>query len=86
MRTTLTLDPDVDAKLRALARDRRISFKAAVNAALRRGLADDRETARTFNVDASPLGLRPGIDLDRALALAGQLEDEETIRKLDVRK
>ncbi len=86
MRTTLTLDPDVDAKLRALARARRISFKAAVNAVLRRGLAEESDPSRTFHVDAAPLGLRPGINLDRALTLAGEMEDEETVRKLEMRK
>jgi len=30
--------------------------------------------------------LRPGIDLDKALALASHLEDQETIRKLELRK
>ncbi len=29
------------------------------------------------------LGVRPGIDLDKALRLAGQLEDDETVRKLE---
>ncbi len=86
MRTTLTLDPDLAAKLRALARERQISFKAAVNATLRRGLADEGDRHRAFRVDASSLGLRPGIDLDQALALAGQLEDEETVRRLELRK
>jgi predicted transcriptional regulator len=39
MRTTLTLDDDIERKLRQLAHRRRMSFKEAVNAALRRGLA-----------------------------------------------
>ena len=86
MRTTLTLDADVEAKVRALARERGISFKAAVNAVLRRGLAGAAGDARAFRVDARPLGLRPGVDLDRALTLAGELEDDETIRKLELRK
>lgn len=82
----MTLDADVAAKLRAVARERQISFKAAVNAALRRGLADEGDEHRDFRVDARPLGLRPGIDLDRALVLAGELEDEETVRRLELRK
>lgn len=87
MRTTLTLDPDVESKVRTLARERGISFKAAVNAILRRGLAAETNAdRRTFSVEARPLGLRPGIDLDRALTLAGDLEDGETIRKLELRK
>jgi plasmid stability protein len=86
MRTTLTLDPDVEAKLRALARERRMSFKAAVNSVLRRGLAEERPAARPFAVAARSMGLKPGIDLDRALTLAAELEDDETVRKLELRK
>lgn len=39
MRTTLTLDPDVAAHLQKLVADGAVSFKEAVNDALRRGLA-----------------------------------------------
>jgi hypothetical protein len=86
MRTTITLDPDVAARLRALARERGISFKEAVNSALRRGLSDGERTPRAFRVEARPLGLRAGIDLTKALTLAAELENEETIRKLELRK
>ena len=86
MRTTLTIDPDLEVKLRALARERGLSFKVAVNDVLRRGLAESSGARRAFRVDARPLGLRPGVDIDRALTLAGELEDDETIRKLELRK
>jgi len=86
VRTTITLDPDVAARLRSLARERGISFKAAVNSVLRRGLSEGEETSRPFRVKSRPLDLRPGLDLDKALTLAAQLEDEETIRKLELRK
>ena len=86
MRTTLTLDPDVADRLRALARERGLPFKQVVNAVLRRGLRDDRGSEQVFRVEARPLGLRPGIDVDRALGLAAALEDEETLRKLELRK
>jgi len=86
VRTTLTLDADVEAKLRTLARERGLSFKTVVNAVLRRGLAGETGRTRPFRVDARALGLLPGIDLDRALTLAGELEDDETIRKLELRK
>jgi hypothetical protein len=33
-----------------------------------------------------PLGLRPGVDLEHALRVAADLEDEETVRKLELRK
>jgi hypothetical protein len=32
------------------------------------------------------MGARPEVDLDKALALAGRLEDTETLRKLDIGK
>jgi hypothetical protein len=87
MRTTLTLDPDLDARLRALARERGISFKEALNTALRRGLSSEAAgSRRPYRLASRPLGLRPGIDLEHALRLAGELEDAETIRKLELRK
>lgn len=87
MRTTITLDPDVAAKLRSLAAERDISFKEAVNAVLRRGLASGASGAkRPYRLASRRLGLRPGIDLEHALRLAGELEDAETIRKLELRK
>jgi len=32
------------------------------------------------------MGLRSGLDLDKALHLAAELEDAETVRKLELRK
>lgn len=32
------------------------------------------------------MGLRPGVDLTHALQMAADLEDEEIIRKLELRK
>lgn len=86
MRTTVTLDPDVAARLQLLARERGLSFKEALNRTLRAGLAPDREDARPYELTTYSMGLRPGIDLDRALDLAAQLEDDETVRKLELRK
>ncbi|MDQ3874868.1 MAG: ribbon-helix-helix domain-containing protein [Actinomycetota bacterium] len=87
MRTTITLDPDLAAKLRSLARERGVSFKEALNSALRRGLEPDPAgSKRAYRLAARPLGLRPGVDLEHALRLAGDLEDAETIRKLELRK
>ena len=85
MRTTLTIDDDVAAKLRQVARERDISFKQALNDALRQGL-EPRTATRRFRVKPRQLGLRRGIDLDKALRLDAELEDAETIRKLELRK
>jgi hypothetical protein len=86
MRTTVTLDPDVAAKLRELARERGISFKEALNSNVRRGLEGAGAQPRPYEMRPKRLGAKPGIDLDKALALAGELEDAEIVRKLSVRK
>lgn len=86
MRTTVTIDPDLAAKLQRVARERGISFKEALNTMLRAGMAEQAGTARPYRLPARRLGLRPGIDLDKALHLAAGLEDDETIRTLELRK
>jgi hypothetical protein len=86
MRTTVTLDPDVAAKLRAVSRERGVSFKAALNEAVRAGLDGGRPSARPYQVRSRPLGVRQGVDLDKALSLAGEMEDAEILRKLELRK
>ena len=86
IRTTVTLDPDVAEQLKALARRRNLSFKAALNSTVRAGLAAERGGGRPFRVEARPMGLRPGVDLTHALRMAADLEDNEIIRKLELRK
>ncbi len=86
MRTTVTLDPDVAAKLKQTARERGVSFKEALNESVRLGLGNGGAGARPYRVPTRRLGVRPGIDLDKALALAGELEDAEVVRKLSLRK
>ena len=86
MRTTVTLDADVAAKLKAAARQQGISFKQALNQAVRAGLGPVRRSSRRFTQLTQPMSLRPGVDLDKALRLASALEDEEVVRKLELRK
>ncbi len=87
MRTTIDLDPDVDARLRVLARERGVPLRVVINDALRAGLHPVASgEARAYVLPSRRLGLRPGINVDKALALAGELEDEEILRKLDLRK
>lgn len=69
-----------------MARERGLPFKQVVNAVLRRGLDEDSGARKVFTVEARALKLRPGVDLDQALELAARLEDEETLRKLELRK
>jgi hypothetical protein len=86
MRTTVTLDPDVAEQLKALVRRRNVSFRAALNSTVRAGLAVEPGGSRPYRVPARPMGLRPGVDLTHALRLAASLEDEEIVRKLELRK
>lgn len=77
MRTTLTLDEDVTAKLEAEARRSGRSFKETANDILRRGLARRRATAPSapFRVRARDLGdRRPGLSLDCIADLIEQVE------------
>ena len=82
MRTTITLDPDTDAAVRRLMRERGLTFKAAVNAAIRAGTGARRRNFRTPTANLGP----PRIPLDHAFRLAAELDDEEIIRKLAARK
>jgi ribbon-helix-helix CopG family protein len=87
MRTTVTLDDDVAAKLKEEARRQKRSFKEILNTSVRRGLrAGTPDAPDSYQVRPRPMGARPGVDLDRALRLAGELEDAETLRRLSLRK
>jgi len=86
MRTTVTLDPDVAAKLKETARERGISFKEALNTSVRQGLQNPGPATRRYRLRTRRLQAKPGVNLDKALALAGELEDAEIVRKLSLRK
>jgi hypothetical protein len=77
MRTTLTLDEDLAAKLQSLARRTGRTFRDLVNDTLRRGLARPSALPARgpFRVQARDLGsLRPGLSLDSVANLLEQVE------------
>jgi plasmid stability protein len=77
MRTTLTLDEDVAAKLKAETRRSGRSFRDTVNDVLRHGLESRRITPprKPFKVEARDLGqLRPSLSLDSVAELLEQAE------------
>lgn len=87
MRTTVTLDPDVEALLRKVMRARGLSFKAALNHAVREGLVKAPSPGRRpYRLKTFRMGYQPELRLDQALSLAASLEDEEIARKLSLRK
>ena len=88
MRTTVTLEPDVERLLRRAVRERGDSFKRVLNTAVREGLSRARRGGskpfrqKTFSMGA-PIA---GVNLVKALSLAAKLEDEEAVRKLELGK
>jgi len=81
----VTLDPDVERMLRAAIRQRGISFKDALNEAIRTGLSRPKSAAR-FQQKTFSMGGEQYFRWDKALATADAIEDEELVRKLSLRK
>lgn len=84
MRTTITLEPDVAAKLKEFAHRQRLSFKAAVDAVLRRGLAAQATAfgdADPFVVRPHAGGFRAGVDVARLNQVVDQLELQDFARE-----
>lgn len=76
-RTTVTLTDESEAIVRALMRDRGLSFKAALNLAI--VAPDVRVPAERFETPTREIGFR--VPLDHATTLVGELEDMELLRK-----
>lgn len=79
MRTTVTLDDDVVQLLKWRMKEQRVSFKKALNDAIREAAAQ-RPRDSEFSTRTADLGA-PTINLDRALQAAADVEDEELIRR-----
>jgi hypothetical protein len=87
MRTTVTLDADVQALLKRAMREQDRSFKETLNDAVRAGLrrpAGAPKAAR-FVQRCFKMG-RPLVDLTKANALAGELEDAELVERMQRRR
>jgi hypothetical protein len=76
MRTTLTLDDDVAARLKSLADKSKKSFKVTVNEVLRRGLSAQelRTPVRRFKVKTFSSAFCAGVDPLRLNQLSDELE------------
>ena len=65
-------------------RERALSFKDAVNEAIRAGLASPSSTERSFT---TPRRLGPArVDLSKAMRIAAELEDDAVARRLAERR
>ncbi len=79
MRTTVTLDPDVEHLVRQRMQRKGVSFKRALNDAIREGASGRADTA--YVTPVFDLGV-PAVDLTKALQIAGELGDEHLVRGL----
>ena len=88
MRSTVRIDDDLMVELKRRAHDAGVSLTRMLNRTLRVGLTSPERRgrrARPYRQRTVAMG-RPLADLDKALALAADLEDEEVARKLALRK
>ena len=75
MRTTLTLDDDIAARLQLAARRSGRSFRDVVNETLRNGLQQTSPPRATFRVNSRDMGAtRPGMSLDNVAEMIESLE------------
>lgn len=79
MRSTLTIDADVEQLLQREMRRTNSSMKAVVNDALRIGLGMRGKPPRPsrFKVEPHAFAFKPGIDTDRLNQLVDEVEADE---------
>jgi hypothetical protein len=81
MRTTVTLDPDVEQLIREAMQSEQQSFKEVLNEAVRRGFRGSESADREpFSVAARPMRMRAGLDPARLHEIDGDLEVEAFLR------
>jgi len=89
MRSTLTIDDNIAKALKDTAHRTGKSYKEVVNETLRAGLTAKRiiSQAKPYKVKPVSLGKVPArYNLTKSLHLSDQLENEEIIRELDMKK
>ncbi len=86
MRTTVTLDPDVQALIRTVMKEHGVSFKEAINSAVRAGLTQPKQKKRRFVQKSFSMGAEQHFRWDKVMEAAAAMEDEEVVRKLSLRK
>ena len=87
MRTTVTLDPDVERLLRVAMKERGVSFNEALNDAARAGLnGPTRKRVAKLVQKTFRMGAAREFRQDKALAVSDAIEDEELTRRLILRK
>ena len=87
MRTTVDIDSHLLRRLRAEAHRRGVAFKDLLQGIIRRGLDDRAAPAARYRGPTFAMGMpAQPMNLDKALAIAATLEDDEIARELTLRK
>ena len=84
MRTTIRVDDELLERLKAQARKENVSLARLLNRTLKAGLqarGARRRKPPVYREQVHSMGI-PRVALDKALALAAALEDEEIVREL----
>jgi len=88
MRTTVRIEDDLFIQLKDRANRESSSLTRVLNSTLRAGLRAERhkkKPRRRYHEKTHSMGV-PRVDLTKALSLAGQHEDDEILRKAQLRK
>lgn len=88
MRTTVRVDDELLERLKAQAQREQVSLTRVLNRTLQAGLeagAARRRNRPVYREQVHSFGT-PRFSVDKALALAATLEDEEIMRKVALRK
>ncbi len=88
MRTTVRIDDELLRTLKEQAQKQNISLTRLLDRTLRAGLqalSEPRRPRRRYREQTHAMG-PPSVNLDKALALAAALEDEEIVRKMKLRR
>ncbi|MEZ5536039.1 MAG: hypothetical protein R3F02_10485 [Thiolinea sp.] len=88
MRTTLTIDDAIAASLKKISHQTGKPFKQIVNETLLAGLSRPEQTApKPYTLKPMAMGApAPGFNLEKALLLADELENQAVIQKMEQRK
>ena len=82
MKIEVDLAPAVLDKIKEIAEQRGVTFDDALNDIVRFGLKAQSADRPRYRLPTRSMGFRPGVDLTKALQLAGELEDEEIMGKM----
>jgi hypothetical protein len=88
MRSTVRIDDDLMMELKERARREKVSQTRILNRLLREGIraSRGRQAKKDLYKEVTIAMGTPRVELDKALALSADFDDEEILRKMALRK